>query len=146
MLDSGASHYFTPIQSFLFDYKPDDHAHPVLVKVASKHTIPRTGTCSIKIKTCVNGIKHVKIIPGVWHVPDLDHSLLSVNKLKKAGCWHISGREGDMTEYFFDNRDQLWLECRYEKGLNVPTFSTVINPAYKEGWATYTAKVLSPST
>ena len=77
----------------------------------------------------------------MWHVPDLDHSLLSVNKLKVAGCWHISGKKGDMTEYFFDRSDTLWLECRYENGLNVPSFSTVINPVYKTQWIDYTTQL-----
>ena len=124
ILDSGATHHFTPRRDMLFEYVED--TQPVFVKVAIKQWAKRAGVGSMCVHTKVNGVEHRRIIPNVWHVPAFENSLLSANQLKAAGHWRISGRNGDMNEYIFDKNDTLWLTTKVVNGLNVPVWSNEI--------------------
>ena len=123
ILDGGASHHVTPCKYMLHDYKPSPGGR---VKVADNTYLDRAGVGTLKVQTTVDGQVRTVVIENVWHVPKLGHSLLSVNALKDKGHWHTS-RKGDMTEYFFDANDNLWLESPYEQGLNVPNWAVVLN-------------------
>ncbi len=122
VLDGGATHHMTPHRTLFRDYREA----PGRVKVANNAWVPRAGVGSIEVQTKVNGKTYNKIIPNVWHVPNLGQSLLSTMQLKRQGCWHISGRKGDTTEFIFDKNNELWLVCPEYKGLNVPEMGIVV--------------------
>jgi hypothetical protein len=99
------------------------------VRVATHHWTRRAGVGTIKVETNVNGKIYHKAIKDVWHVPEFAHSLLSVNMLKSKGCWGIIGRRGErntMDDFYFDERNQLWLVAKFQKGLNVPDWKLYI--------------------
>jgi len=125
ILDGGASHHMTPLRSVLFNYKPDDNR--IWIEVANNQFVPRAGVGSLRVETTIDGNIVKKEIKNVWHVPELGRSLLSTNQLKRAGCWHISGRNGDMAEYFMDKNNKYWLECPIINGLNVPNWRVHID-------------------
>ena len=52
-MDSGASHHFTCVRSYLHDYVPD--VTLVHITVANKHVVTREGVGSIIVRTQVNG-------------------------------------------------------------------------------------------
>jgi hypothetical protein len=85
IVDSGASHHFTPTREFLFDYKADDPARHVRVKVANKQYATRAGVGHIIVEPTVDGSEGPNpqyMIKEVWHMPTFSHSLLSTSKLK----------------------------------------------------------------
>jgi hypothetical protein len=130
--DGGATHHFTPIKSFLHDYKPDDPATPVKVKVANNQYVQRAGVGNLRVKTNVGGAVFLREIRGVWHVPAFGHSLLSVNRLKACGVSYFS-IPGSMDDYFWDNQDKkVWLVSKYNKGLNSPDWEIVMPMQTKE--------------
>ena len=124
ILDSGATHHMTPWAELLHDYKPTCHGN---VSTAANNVVPRAGLGSLKFHTEINGQVVTRTICDVWHVPALSHSLLSSQQLKRQGCWLISGRKGDPTEYVFDTQDNLVLEAPLADGLCRPNFSVQIN-------------------
>ena len=130
ILDGGATHHMTPLRFILFDYVED--VSPVFVKVANNKWAKRAGVGSIRVHTNINGVPMRKVIRDVWHMPTFDNSLLSPNQLKAKGHWTISGRNGDMNEYIFDENDKLWLACKVQNGLNVPMWSyeAYVTPTY----------------
>jgi transposase InsO family protein len=125
-MDGGASHHFTPHQFMLFDYVPDSPSTPVYVKVANNQWTTRAGVGSIRVETIVNGKSYLKEIKNVWHVPTFAHSLLSVNMLKDQGCWGIIGRAKNKDDFYFDEYNNLWLVCKYHKGLNRPDWKLFV--------------------
>jgi hypothetical protein len=125
IMDSGASHHFTPVREFLYDYKPDNPAHPVRVKVANKQYALRAGVGHILVEPNVEGSEGPNpqyIIKEVWHMPTFSHSLMSTSKLHDAGNWYFSGQtEGDKNLYFLkQGTNRIWLTCRRHKSLNYP--------------------------
>jgi transposase InsO family protein len=133
-MDGGASHHFTPHKYMLHDYVPDTTANPVFVRVATHNWTRRAGVGTIKVETVVNGKSFFKAIKNVWHVPEFAHSLLSVNMLKAQGCWGIVGRKGSqstMDDFYFDERNQLWLVAKFDKGLNVPDWKLYLPSVQK---------------
>ena len=144
ILDSGASHHMIPMKNVLFNYVKD--TRPAWVEVADNKLVPRAGVGSIRIQTVINGQVIKKEIQGVWHVPALGRCLLSVNELKRQHCWHHSGKTGDMTEYFYDKNDKLWLQCYIKDGLNVPDFDVMTNPGSPEQGESVSATQSGPVT
>ena len=122
---------FYTLKNILFNYVPDKF--PVYIRVANKQMVIRAGVGSIRVRTEVNGIKHSREIKDVWHVPEFAHSLLSLNQLKRQGCWYVSGRNGDMNDYFFDKDGQCWLISSPSKqnGLNIPNWKLCVAPQFK---------------
>lgn len=146
ILDSGATHHMTACKEYLFDYVADTRA---LVQVATNLMLPRAGYGTIRFRTTINGVEHVREVRNVWHVPGLTVSLLSMQQLKRAGCWHVSGKSGDLTEYLFDRNDVLFLECPEKHGLNVPAFRVSINADHvgtQKTYATDSADPAQPAT
>ena len=129
ILDGGATHHMSPLRISLFDYVED--TVPMFVKVANKKWERRAGVGSIKVHTKVNGIAMIHVITDVWHMPNFDNSLLSVNQLKEHDHWIISGRKGDMGEYIFDTNNELWCVCKLHQGLNVPMWAVEMHPTKK---------------
>ncbi len=125
-MDSGASHHFTCVRSYLHNYVPD--SSPVHVRVADKHVIKRDGVGEIHVRTKINGIKHHRIIKGVWYVPSFAHSLVSTQQLKRNGCWYFGGRKGDMRDFFFDHTDVCWLISAPDGNLNAPQWQLYTSP------------------
>ena len=127
ILDSGATHHMTPLRSMLIDNTPAQGR----VKVANRQYIPKAGMGSLKVVTKVDGVERMHIIKDVWHVPELGYGLLSTAQLKRQGCWHVSGRNGDAAEYIFDANDKHWLTCPEIDGLNRPMWKVAVNPTLK---------------
>jgi transposase InsO family protein len=127
--DSGATHHFTPIRAYLFNYVSD--VKPVFVKVANNQFAKRSGVGSLLVKTVVEGVHFSKEIPGVWHMPTFSHGLLSTQALKRSGCWLCTGRNGDMRELIFDNKDVLWMVTEPKGKMNVPIWEVLVAPSQK---------------
>ena len=125
ILDSGATHHMTPWAELLFDYRPATGGQ---VSTAAHTVVPRAGVGSLRYQTQIQGRTVTRTICDVWHVPELSHSLLSAQQLKRQGCWLVSGRHGDPTEYVFDNSNELVLEAPLVDGLCRPSFSVCLNP------------------
>jgi hypothetical protein len=117
---------------------PDTTANPVFVRVATHNWTRRAGVGTIKVETVVNGKSFFKAIKNVWHVPEFAHSLLSVNMLKAQGCWGIVGRKGSqstMDDFYFDERNQLWLVAKKRGGEPLPGspgLSNVVDSNWKK--------------
>jgi hypothetical protein len=122
--DSGATHHMTPVKSYLFNYRPD--VNPCFVQIADDKLIRRAGVGSIRVITEVNGITYKKEIGNVWYLPEFGRSLLSVQQLKRQGCWVIAGYNGNPTEFVFEGKT-CWLECPLQNGLNAPKWELVHN-------------------
>ena len=128
ILDSGASHHVTPYLDQLHDVVWD--VHPVDLLVANKQYLQRKAVGSLRVTTVVEGITHDRVIPGVWYVPGLSRSLLSVNQLKQAGNWHIGGVNGNMNELWFAHDAALpWLECSFNGYLSTVDWTVHLNPS-----------------
>jgi hypothetical protein len=137
VVDSGASHHFTPSRELLFDYKPDDPAHPVRVKVANQMYASRAGVGHIIVEPSVEGSEGPNpqyMIKEVWHMPTFSHSLLSTNKLQDDGNWFFSGQaEGDKNLYFLKKgTNRIWLTCKRGKTLNYPDWKIMCASRIKD--------------
>jgi hypothetical protein len=137
VVDSGASHHFTPSRELLFDYKPDDPAHPVRVKVANQMYATRAGVGHIIVEPSVEGSEGPNpqyMIKEVWHMPTFSHSLLSTNQLQDDGNWFFSGQaEGDKNLYFLKKgTNRIWLTCKRGKTLNYPDWKIMCASRIKD--------------
>jgi hypothetical protein len=132
-MDSGASHHFTNVRQYLHNYEPD--TRDVYVKVANKQVVKREGVGSILVNTCVEGVTYRKEIRGVWYVPSFAHSLVSMQQLKRTGNWYVSGKNGDMNDYYFDSSDRLWLVSKLDGQLNSPDWGLLMAPTVPKSYS-----------
>jgi hypothetical protein len=124
-MDSGATNHFCCERDMLHAFVPDDPMHPVYVRIADKTLIKRSGVGNIRSRTCIDGLWYNRELRGVWFVPEFHQNLLSLNKLKDAGCWMITGRQGDKNDYVMGSDDVLWLVTKPNGGLNSPDWNIV---------------------
>ena len=129
ILDSGATHHMTGKREWLFDFVPD-HTPAASIQAAVDVVLPRAGTGTLRFETTVDGVVHKREVTNVWYAPGLTVNLLSAQQLKLAGCWHVEGRHGDLTDYWFDRDDVHFLRCPMSGGLNVPDWRLHLNRAY----------------
>jgi transposase InsO family protein len=124
-MDSGATNHFCCERDMLHSFVPDDPMRPVYVRIADKTLIKRSGVGNIRSRTCIDGLWYNRELRGVWYVPEFHQNLLSLNKLKDAGCWMITGRQGDKNDYVMGSDDVLWLITKPNGGLNSPDWHIV---------------------
>jgi transposase InsO family protein len=124
-LDSGATNHFACERDMLHDFVPDHPMRPVYVRTADKTLVKRVGVGNIRVKTCICGIWYARELRGVWLVPQFHQNLLSLNKLVDAGCWMITGRNGDKNYYVIGPDDKLWLITKRKGGLSSPDWQVV---------------------
>ena len=131
ILDSGATHHMTGRREWLFDYVPD-HTPVATIEAAVDVVLPRAGTGTLRFETTIDGVVHKREVHNVWYAPGLTVNLLSSQQLKRAGCWHMEGRNGDLNDYWFDSDDVHFLRCPPSGGLNAPDWRLYLNRAQLE--------------
>jgi hypothetical protein len=124
-MDSGATNHFCCERDMLHSFVPDNPMSPVNVCIANKTLIKRSGVGNIRSRMCIDGLWYNRELRGVWYVPEFHQNLLSLNKLKDAGCWMITGRQGDKNDYVMGSDDVLWLITKPNGGLNSPDWHIV---------------------
>jgi hypothetical protein len=142
ILDTGASHHMTPEKGFLVNYKADDPAKPVRVKVANKQYAIRAGVGYARVHTTALGIDYSEKLEEVWHMPTFSHSLLSANKLRDEGHWFFSGTEPGDKNVYFAKKNKVWLVCKREGNLCYTDW--LIEHGYSERKAYTAESIQSP--